>query len=268
MIESKESDYKTMMLFFIVSIVIVFLYLGIYLLGLIESIEEVTLGLVHRTLILNVLLLLCASFGILIIYGKLEGRDIGLEKRKLPIAVVVGVLTWILIQIINGVLSFGGTGSVNLNPQWNTESLALIGLLIGMLFGTALYEEVGYRGFLLVQFRIKMKELVENKYLQVIIALLISQTLFTLLHIPWMVLQLGWTIAMLLELVFSVFMNGIIYGLLYLRTENLFFVMIVHALGNAPTSLFSPIVEPSNLLLLIAIIWAFIWPRLLNRKME
>ncbi len=262
MIVSKESDYKTMILFFVVSIVIVILYLGIYLAGIIQSIEEVSGGLVHRTLILNSLLLVTAVYGILILYGKLQGRDIGLIVKKLPIAITIGLMTWILVQIIEGILGYVEVGSIELNQQWNTESLALIGLFIGMFFGTALYEEVGYRGFFLIQFSMKMQRVVENRYLQIIIALVVSQALFTILHIPWKVMNQGWTIIVLQELLFSVFVNGVIYGLLYLRTENLFFVMIVHALGNAPTSLVSPVIEPSNILLLIAIIWAVIWPKL------
>lgn len=251
-----------MVLFFVVSVVIVILYLGIYLAGVIQLIEEVSWGLIHRTLILNSLLLVTAVFGILILYGKLQGRDVGLVVKKLPIAIAIGLVTWILVQIIEGIMGYVGMGSIELNQQWNTEGLALIGLLIGMLFGTALYEEVGYRGFFLIQFSMKMKRVVENKYLQVIIALIISQALFTILHIPWKVMNQGWTMIVLQELLFSVFVNGVIYGLLYLRTGNLFFVMIVHALGNAPTSLVNPVMEPSNILLLIAIIWALIWPKL------
>ncbi|MFW9974510.1 MAG: lysostaphin resistance A-like protein [Candidatus Thorarchaeota archaeon] len=262
MILSKESDYKTMVLFFVVSVVIVILYLGFYLAGIIQLIEDLSWGLIHRTLILNSLLLVTTVFGILILYGKLQGRDVGLVVKRLPIAIAIGLVTWILVQIIEGIMGYVGMGSIELNQQWNTEGLALIGLLIGMLFGTALYEEVGYRGFFLIQFSMRMKRVVENKYLQVIIALIISQALFTILHIPWKVMNQGWTIIVLQELLFSVFMNGVIYGLLYLRTGNLFFVMIVHALGNAPTSLVNPVIEPSNILLLIAIIWAVIWPKL------
>lgn len=262
MIESKESNYKTMALFFAVSIVLVILYLGLYVVGIVQSVETASSGLIDRSLILNLLLLAFAVYGTLILYGELQGRDIGLVTRKLPLAAVIGLITWILVQIAEAAISQIGTGSVELNGQWSTESLSIIGLLIGMLFGTALYEEIGFRGFFLIQFRIKLKDSFENRYLQVAVALLLSQALFTVLHVPWRVFNDGWTMVVVQELLFSVFLNGIIYGLLYLRTENLFFVMMVHALGNAPTSLVSPIVQPSNLLLLMAIIWAVIWPKL------
>jgi membrane protease YdiL (CAAX protease family) len=266
MLESKESDYRTMILFFVVSLVVVLLYLLVYQFGVVQFLEDLSGGLLHRTLILNVLLMLIAVYGFLVLKKKLQWKDFGLVDRKLPIAIVVGLITWLLVQMIEGIASYIYTGSIQLEPKWSTDSLGLIGLLIGMLFGTALYEEVGYRGFLLVQFRMKMEDVTRNRILKIVLALIVSQTLFTLLHIPWNVFNQGWTTAVLFDLLFSVFMNGIIYGLLYLRTENLFFVMFVHAFGNAPTSLFISYLGPSNILLLLAIVWAVIWPSL--RKWE
>jgi membrane protease YdiL (CAAX protease family)/uncharacterized RDD family membrane protein YckC len=260
----KEADYKTMALFFFVSLVIVLLYLEAYQIGMIQSVEVFSGGLIHRTLILNAFLILIAVYGVLILRGKFQWEDFGLDTRKMPTALVIGLATWLLIQFIEGILGYIHTGVTEIDYRWNTDSLGLIGLLIGMLFGTALYEEVGYRGFLLVQLGMKMESTTENKYAQIILALLISQFLFTLLHIPWIVLNQGWTISVLVDLIFSVFLNGVIYCLLYLRTENIFFVIIVHALGNAPTSLISPFLEPSNILLVLAIIWAAVWPSLLR----
>ncbi|UCE11733.1 MAG: CPBP family intramembrane metalloprotease [Candidatus Thorarchaeota archaeon] len=266
MIESRESDYKTMALFLTISLVIVFVYLVLFQVGIVQSIELASGGLIHPTLILNALLLASAVLGVLVYYGKLQWTDFGLIRRKLPVAVVVCAISWALVQIVEGLIGFIGTGVIEIEVGWNTEALGLIGLLIGMLFGTALYEEVGYRGFLLIQFKMKMSQLTTTRYLQVALGLLISQMFFTLIHIPWKVMNQGLTVTVFFDLVFSVFLNGLIYGLLYLRTENLFFVMIVHALGNAPTSLVSPSIGPSSILLLLAIIWAAVWPQL--RRLE
>ncbi|MFW9802993.1 MAG: CPBP family intramembrane glutamic endopeptidase, partial [Candidatus Thorarchaeota archaeon] len=217
MIESKESAYRTMALFLAVSLVIILVYIGIF--EMIQFIETASGGLVHRTLVLNVLLLVGAVFGVLVVYAGLRAKDLGLIGRKLPLAFVACILTWVLVQIIEGLAGFVGTGTMEFDTRWNTESPVLIGLLIGMLFGTALYEEVGYRGFLLVQFDMKMSGVTSNRYVQTTLALLISQTFFTLIHVPWRVMNQGWTISIVPDLVFSVFMNGLIYGLLYLRTE-------------------------------------------------
>jgi len=264
-IESKESNYKTMTLFLAISLAIVLVYIGMYQVGIIQSIEMASGGLVHRTLVLNALLLIGAVLGVLFFYGRLQTKDVGLMGRKLPLAFVVGVTTWVLVQIIEGVAGFISSGFIMIEPE---EALGSIGLLIGMLVGTALYEEVGFRGFLLVQFDMKLKDALTYRCLRVALALLISQMFFTLIHIPWKVMNDGWTMTVFFELVFSVFLNGLIYGVLYLRTENLFFVMGVHALGNAPMPLISPLIEPSILVLLLAIVWAVVWPKLRKREKE
>lgn len=264
MIESKESDYRTIVLFLTISLVIIFAYIGLF--DIVQSIETASEGLIHRTLVLNVALLAGAIFLVLIVYGKLQAKDLGLVGRKLPIAFVVCLLIWALVQMIEGVVGFAYAGSVQFDTRWSTEATVLIGLLIGMLFGTALYEEVGYRGFLLVQFDMMMAHITSNRYFRLALALLFSQALFMLVHIPWKVVNEGWTLTVFFDLIFSVFINGLIYGILYLRTENLFFVMGVHALGNAPTSLFISSIGASNLVILFAIIWAVVWPKL--RKWE
>jgi L-lactate permease len=140
MLESKESDYRTMILFFVVSLVVVLLYLLAYQFGVVQFLEDLSGGLLHRTLILNVLLMLIAVYGFLVLKKKLQWKDFGLVDRKLPIAIVVGLITWLLVQMIEGIASYIYTGSIQLEPKWSTDSLGLIGLLIGMLFGTALYE--------------------------------------------------------------------------------------------------------------------------------
>jgi membrane protease YdiL (CAAX protease family) len=163
MLVSKESDYRTMGLFFTVSIAVVLMYLLAYQIGAVQFVEAISGGLLHPTLILNAFLVLIAAYGILILKANLQGYDIGLVARKLPIAIAVGLVTWSLIQIIEGIASYIYAGFLILEPRWSTDSLALIGLLIGMLFGTALYEETGYRGFLLVQFIMKMGDVTKNR---------------------------------------------------------------------------------------------------------
>ncbi|MFW9793694.1 MAG: lysostaphin resistance A-like protein, partial [Candidatus Thorarchaeota archaeon] len=234
MIESKESNYRTIVFFIVVSLVIILAYIWVF--EIVQSIETASGGLVHRTLVLNAVLLVGTILLVLMVYGGFQAQDLGLLGRKLPLAFIACLLTWIFVQIMEGLAGFVGAGSMQFDPSWVTEAPALVGLLIGMLFGTALYEEAGFRGFLLVQFDMKMTGVTSNRYFRITLALLISQALFTLVHIPWKVVNQGWTVSVVFDLIFSVFMNGLIYGILYLRTENLFFVMGIHALGNAPTS--------------------------------
>ena len=209
----------------------------------------------------NALLLVGAVYVVLINHGEMTAGDLGLRIEKLPLAVAAGVVIWASIQILEGIAGYAISGTIAFESSWRTEGAARIGLLTGMLFGAALFEEVGFRGFLLVQFMAKLGRVVENRTLSIGLALLASQTFFTLMHVPWKVMNQGWTTAVFLDLIFSVFINGMIYGLLYLRTQNLFFVMIVHALGNAPSLLIKQSIEPSTVLLLLSIIFCAVWPK-------
>lgn len=260
MLKSKESDYRIMAIFFIASLGIVLLYYLSDLSIIALYGMEMSGGLLHPSLLLNALLILFTVYGLLIAKEKFHPKDFGLITQKLPTALIACVITWCFIQIFGGIASYISTGFIEIDPRWNTDGIELVGLLVGMLFGTALYEEIGYRGFLLVQLNMKMENKTNNRMLQIVLALIVSQVLFTLLHVPWKILNQGWTTEVFLELLFSVFMNGIIYSLLYLRTENIFFVMFVHALGNAPMLLFISYLDSSIILLLVAFVWGIVWP--------
>jgi membrane protease YdiL (CAAX protease family) len=174
----------------------------------------------------------------------MKPEDMGLKAPDLPIAISIGIIIWIVVQLIEGIVGYISNGTIEIDPSWTTQSPALIGLLIAMLLGIALFEETGFRGFLLIQFKIKLEKAKSNKSLRVLLALLASQTFFTLTHIPWKVYSQGEPVSIFSDLIFSVFVNGLIYGLLYLRTRNLFYVMIIHGLGNAPTSLLRSLYNP------------------------
>jgi len=261
-ISANESNSMTIILFIASTLMILILFLSLYRIGVVQAIQDISKGLIHSTLLLNALLLAGAVYGVLISYGKMKVEDLGLTVEKLPLAFAFGIVLWISIQIIEGIVGYAISGTIAIESSWRTEGTARIGLLIGMLFGTALFEEIGFRGFLLVQFITKLGRIVKNKVLLISLALLTSQTFFTLMHVPWKMMDQGWTTAVFLDLLFSVFMNGIIFGLVYLRTQNLFFVMIIHALGNAPTALIEPSIEPPIIMLLLVIICCVVWPNL------
>jgi hypothetical protein len=79
----------------------------------------------------------------------------------------------------------------------------------------------------------------ERPWLRFVTTLIISQIIFALVHIPNRVyLGLGAGEIALDLLLLTVW--GVLFTLIYLRTDNIFLVAGIHALGNAPTSLFAP----------------------------
>jgi len=255
----REARTSTILLFPLLSLGMLGLFLVGYLGSIVQAIQDSTQGLIHRALLLNIPLTLMTVAGILIWYEKLRLQDIGIVFGKLPLAMVFGVFAWIIIQgteSIVGVLIKGRTGII---PDWQQNSLANLGLLIGHFFGTALWEEIAFRGFLLKQCFLRLSGRTGNKALVTVSSILVSQLVFMLFHIPWKLMNFESYPMMFGELA-GVLLTGIIYAILYLRTDNLFLVVVFHALGNAPTPLMIPVLGTNNILLLFMILIMAFWP--------
>jgi membrane protease YdiL (CAAX protease family) len=253
---------STIGLFLVLSFFVVGAYLAVYWIGFVQMGRHPTEGLVYRILGLNALLIVGQVVGVLLWYEKLSLQDIGIVWGKLPLAMLLWVGLWLLVQGIELVAGLLIRGNAEIDPAWSGGGLAIMALLVGHLLGTALYEEMAFRGFLLRQCFLSLHRWTKNRQvLSVALAILVSQLAFTLLHVPWKLLTQGWSANMMGELS-GVLLTGIIYSLLYLRTDNLFLVMGVHALGNAPTSLIAPTIGTPNLLLLFTVVIWTLWPRM------
>jgi membrane protease YdiL (CAAX protease family) len=237
-------------------------YLAVYCIGFVHMGHHSVEGSVYRILSLNTLLILGPIVGVLLWYERLSLQDIGIVWRKLPFAMLLWVGSWLLIQGIELVAALLIRGNAEIDPAWRGGGLAIMALLVGHLIGTALYEEMAFRGFLLRQCFLSLHRWTKNtQVLSVALAILVSQLAFTLFHVPWKLLTQGWSANTMGELS-GILLTGIIYSLLYLRTDNLFLVMGVHALGNAPTSLIAPTIGTPNLLLLFTVVIWTLWPRM------
>jgi membrane protease YdiL (CAAX protease family) len=258
----RQSRGSTIGLFLVLSVLVLGAYLVAYWNGYLQWGHSALEGAICRTLVLNALLIVAPIGGVLLWYEKLSLRDIGIVWRKLPFAMLLGVGIWLLVQGIELAAGLLLRGSAGIDPAWRGGGLAIVGLLAVHLFGTALYEEVAFRGFLLRQCLLRFHRWTKNRQaLSKAMAILVSQLAFALFHVPWKLVTQGWSADTMGELC-GVLVTGIIYSLLYLRTNNLFLVMGVHALGNAPTSLLTPTVGTPNLLLLFMVLIWILWPRM------
>jgi membrane protease YdiL (CAAX protease family) len=258
----KRARGSTIGLFLVLSFLVLGAYLAVYWIGFVQMGHHSIERSVYRILGLNTLLILGPIVGVLLWYEKLSLQDIGIAWRKLPFAMLLWVGIWLLIQGIELVSGLLLQGNAKIDPAWSGGGLAIIALLVGHLFGTALYEEMAFRGFLLRQCFAGLHRWTKNRQvLSAAVAILVSQLAFTLFHVPWKLVTQGWSANTMGELC-GVLLTGIVYSLLYLRTDNLFLVMGVHALGNAPTSLLSPTIGTPNLLLLLTVVIWILWPRL------
>lgn len=165
--------------------------------------------------------------------GGLHLRDVGIIPRDIPRAALWIAGIWVAAQVIQLAAGLLVHGKVELRPEWANPA-ALLGIFLAQLFGNALFEEIAYRGFLFPQIYLRLP----TSRGRLALALLVSQSMFALAHIPNRI-YLGMTpteIALDQAILLGC---GVLYALVYLRTRNLFIVVGIHALGNAPTSLFA-----------------------------
>lgn len=202
-----------------------------------QPLAAATGGLVTGTLIANLLLIGLLVGGIILRVGQLRPYDVGLIPRNLPVGIAGGVCLWLIAQAIHLMAGVLANGHITLHPAWAHPG-TLLGLLVAQVFGNALFEEIAYRGFLFPQFYLMFERLVAYRWGRFFAALIASQAVFALSHIPNrlyfgiapgeialdLVMLLGW---------------GALYTFIYMRTDNLFLAVAVHALGNAPTTLFA-----------------------------
>ena len=266
--EVKQTRRGVLALFVAVDYLLVTLVILLFASGALLPIVQATGGLVNRTLLGNLPLILL-SVGIVMLWlGKLRPSDVGLVGSKLLVGVVVTLGLWGLAQATELALGLAADGAVAPAAEWTQVAITTaIGGLLGQLFGNALYEEIAYRGFLLPQVLVRLNARWPVRPLRALaVALIITQGLFALRHIPGDS-GAGFGPADIALDLLRLTVIGIVYAALYIRTRNLFVVVGAHALVDAPAPLFaSTFVDTSTLTLIFVVLALLAWP-LFNGKL-
>lgn len=228
---------------------------------------DATGGLVDVTLLANVTFIVVIVWGIVLQFGDLRPRDIGLVREDIPPGIGVTVGTWILVQVTGVVaLILQGESLVLADSLVRFGILPVIGGFVGQIFGNALYEEIVYRAFLLPQFAKKLAgpSWSGSPRTAFLLALLVSQAVFTLIHVPGR-LAAGVEAGNLPVFLAAPFVLGVLFALVYARTGNLFVTVGLHALVNDPVLLVDAggVALVPLLLVVLAILSA--WPSLMTR---
>ncbi|MFB6129978.1 MAG: lysostaphin resistance A-like protein [Salinigranum sp.] len=234
-------------------------------LELVGPIVEATGGLVHPTLLVYVPFVAVVIWGLILRFGGLRPRDVGLVRRNLPLGVAVTVGTWLLVQA-TGVGALLASGHpVQINEIWAAMGvLGVIGSFLGQILGNAFFEEVVYRAFLVVQLEKKFDRWIGGAPRRAfLLALVVSQVVFALIHVPSRLVQ-GVPPGSLLGAITVPFLLGVLLALVYYRTGNLFVVVGLHALINQPVLLVDAgavVLLPLLIVLLgIAVGWPYVEP--------
>lgn len=203
-----------------------------------RPLASATGGLLTGSLLVNMGFIALLVGWMILKRGRLRPYDVGLIPSHLPMGIVYTIGFWACAQVVHLVASLLTHGAVTLNPDWINNTSMMIGLILAQLIGNALFEEIAYRGFLFPQIYLHLDRLRHRAWWRLGAAILLSQVIFALSHIPNR-LYLGMMPEQLLPDLLLLLGWGVLYTIIYLRTDNLFLVVGVHALGNAPSTLFA-----------------------------
>lgn len=262
----RETRWNIILIVMIIQIILPHLSFNVlFNVELFHFIQNKTNGLFQITLLLGLIALLLIVGGVILWAGKLRLQDVGILKSRFPIAVIIIITLWILSQLIMATVALINNKPLAIHTDWNRLGISfMLGLLAAQLFGNALFEEIVFRGFLLPQLYLKFSAKNEKQKMKcLVMAVLVSQIYFALIHIPFGLYK-GRS---LFIYIFGVALLGIIFALVYLRTENLFLAVGLHALNNKPTPIINSTfeTEPYILIPILIILLLLCWPFLKRR---
>jgi len=226
---------------------------------LLRDATTATLGFVSVDLIASLIALALTAF-LLLGVGKFRLSHIGIRPRAIVAGIGVGLALWGLTQVLLAIVSLGRTGMVTVYRGWEGDPLATFLGLPRFAFGEALFEELFFRGYLLVWMVLECQRRMKDKFVGSLTAVMLSQVLFALVAIPGRVAAgIPWT-QFPIELLLLT-LTGIYYSILYIRTDNIFIPVALHALTLWPAPLFDPHLDPAKLSILVSAIFLVIPPR-------
>jgi CAAX protease family protein len=225
-------------------------------------ISRATQGLIQPGLILAGPMIVIQVVWLLIYAGGLRPVDIGFVPSRIRSALVFTIMLWLVVNAGLAVSDLVNHSPLILDDSWmKLGVLRKAGRFIAQLCGNTPLEEITFRGFLLVQLALIFRPLGQTRAL--IIALIVSQLIFALMHIPHLIVVNGHHHFEefpfpLLEL----FVLGSIFAIIYIATNNLFISMGTHALANesmqmlsGSTSVYEDIDAFSCIALGVSLLW-------------
>ena len=196
------------------------------------------------------------------VIGKEKPTNLGIIASNLPVGIIAFFGLYLLINITLLIINVAVQQPLIWYPYWlysGSPGLTWdVGSLLGQIFGNVLLEEVFFRGFLFIQISKKFTKSMQNSTWGMIIGAVLSNFLFSLLHIPSLIQQgiHGSTMAWTLFLLFGI---GIFLTTVYFVTENLFIVMSVHVFYNISFALFYPTFNTRYLVVIITTVSLIVW---------
>lgn len=197
-----------------------------------RDVQAATAGVVEPTLVGSTVLLLI-FMSVVAGIGRVPLASLGWTQRAVIRAIFPVIMFWLLMHAALLLIGVAGGDAIAVNPLWHDVGVgAVVGGLLGQLFGNALVEETALRGFFFTQAWLKLRSL--HPATGIGVAATGSALLFALSHLPNRLfvkeLPIDSLVADQVRLVFA----GILFALIFVVTQNLFTTVGLHALANDP----------------------------------
>jgi len=228
--------------------------------ALLRHIRATTGGLIGPNLVANLVPLLFVVGLVIFAIGRLKPGDVGWVRAKLVPALLITLGLWVGVQMVLAVIAASGEGRIALHQAWVRPGAGFVlGGVLGQMFGNALAEETVFRGFFFPQLYKKFGKRL-GRASAVVLAALVSQVGFALIHIPNRLLFKGVVGPELIADQVKLVVAGLIFLAIYYVTKNLLVAVGLHAIANYP----APLIQASDgvvaavwlsLVLLLVLLW-------------
>ena len=257
---TKRSNWSVIWLIIVLNFLLIYLSSLVFLSEWMQNIQSSTHGLVDPNLIVFSVMSLLLIVFVLWYKSKFSIKQLGLVNFKQGLISIV--LIWLGSQLITFLINLSFNHEIALNDIWSNWGLGyIIGFLAAMIIGTALFEEVIFRGYIFPQFYLAI-----NSRYRLLFAISISSFLFSIWHIPSLVNIVNLANHEIFIRLIMLFLVGIIFCLAYLRTGNVYVLIAIHALNNAPTPLMSSPLNASSIVQITSVLLLIFWPFLFGKK--
>lgn len=200
-----------------------------------RELQAVTGGLVEPTLVGSAAVLFLFMLAVVAI-GRVPLASVGWTRHAAARAFLPVIGFWLLMQATLALLAVAGGDGIMLHPSWRDAGAgAVVGGLLGQVFGNALAEETAFRGFFFTQILLKVRSL--RPAAAVGVALSASALLFALSHLPNRLFVKELPIDRLVLDQARLVLAGVLFALVFVVTRNVFTVAGLHALANDPVPL-------------------------------
>ena len=208
------------------------------------------------------IVLLAAFCGFVFCILRLRARDLGLSVRNLVNAVFVTVFVWSMAQGLAVLVGRIDGGDIFYGQILIGDTVSTISRMGQAIGASALVEELIYRGFLVPQLFLVLLAAGRWKWPTcLVVSIVATQAYFAASHGP-AALRMGLSPSVAAAYIVQVFVVGLLFAAVYLRTGNLLVAVGLHGLINLPGLLFESAMDSSFIMLVLSCSTLLLWPYL------